>query len=147
MPRSSACVRTSCARGLRQTRHRPVQLLARGGVTRAHEDLVLAALRVEEREARRIAVHDLTRQVERSAEPGAQPGGADALGADDGVALEHDGLDPGGGRLASGRGSGGTAAHHQKLGALNGAHCRATFAGGPGLTTRTPVTFIKQRRD
>jgi hypothetical protein len=64
-------------------------------------------------------MNDPARQVELLTEARAQPGGADALRADDRVPLENDRRDPAPGRLASGRPPGRSAAYHEELGRLH----------------------------
>ena len=73
---------------------------------------MLDAVCVEESQAGRVAMHERARQVELLAKPRAQPGGADALGSDDGVPLQNDGLEPRLGSLARGGRSGRPAAYN-----------------------------------
>lgn len=80
--------------------HRAVQFFARRRVPRPEDHFVLGAARVEESQSRRVAVYERTRQVELLAKSRAQPGRADALGSDDRIPLQNDGLDPRSGGLA-----------------------------------------------
>src|SRR5215469_168121 len=59
-------------------------------MTRTKKHFVFAAVTVKKCETRRIAVHDIPRQIERLAKSRAQPGCADPFRTDDCVFLENE---------------------------------------------------------
>jgi hypothetical protein len=85
----------------------------------AKDHFVLDAARVEESQARRIAMHERARQVELLAEAWSQTGRADALRSDNRVPLENDRLEPRLGRFARRGGPRRSAADNDELGIIN----------------------------
>lgn len=119
--RAGANLRTLTQRELRD---RSVEFFARRRMTGSKEDFVLLTASVEQRQTRRIAMHDGARKIERSAEPGAQAGRADAFFANRAVFLKDHDRQTGPCRLARRRTARRAATDNEKIDRLSHlGHC------------------------
>lgn len=102
----------------RKPRDGAVEFFTRGRMAGAEKHLVFPKLRVKQRQARSIAVHQAARQIERPAKSRTQARGANALRPNLAVLVEHDGLDAGARRFSRRGAACGSAAHDHKFGLL-----------------------------
>ena len=124
-----------CAKNtLRAARDLAVEFFARCRVAGTKEDFVFAAVAVKECKARRVAVNELTRKIERRTEAGAQTRRADALRTDDRILLEHDRFDALARSFTSRCCTSRPGADHEKLGLLH--HVEVLGGGGENTLRR-----------